>query len=76
MSYINTLSENVKKVCPAKTIGDLCQLDVIIEALEVNASYAMISTFEKMAMNKDKPKMVLENDVFALDLLSLGTAHL
>lgn len=76
MNYINNLNQNVKKVCSARTVEDLCQLDQIIEALEVNASFAIIKTFDKMEQTTDKPKKVLENDIYALDLLNLGVAHL
>ena len=48
MSYINSLKQNITKTCKAKSAGEFCQLDQIIEALEVNASVSIIDTFGKM----------------------------
>lgn len=76
MDYINNLDRNVSKVCSARTVEELCTLDQIVEALEVNASHSILSTFDKMEKASDKPRKVLENDIFALDLLKLGVAHL
>ena len=75
MNYINNLENNVKKTCSAHTVEQMCTVDTILEAMEVNASAAVISTFEKMEKSKESQK-ILENDVYALDLLKMGFAHL
>ena len=42
MSYLNDINLNIIKVCKAKTFEDLCQVDQVIEALEVSSSYALV----------------------------------
>ena len=75
LSYINDIPSNINKVFKAKTVEDLCKVDQVIEALEVSSSYAIMQTFDRME-SSDIPKKVLENDIYALDLLKVAYAHL
>ena len=75
LSYINNLKQNVTKVCQAKSVQEMCTVSQVLEAMEVNASYVLMKTFDKI-MDSSQSKKVLENDVYALDLLKVGFAHL
>lgn len=73
--YINRVEANTNKVNKATSAQDLCSVDWVIEALEVNASQAIKEIFKVMKESK-APKKVLENDLYALELLKMGGAHL
>jgi acyl-CoA oxidase len=73
--YLNHVDANLQKVCSAKTSEDLCSASLVLEALEVNASHHIKSTFTQIEESKAPAKQA-ENDLFALGLLKMALAHL
>lgn len=74
-AYINDVETNTNKVSQATTAEEMCTIEWIIEALEVNASQA-IKEISNLTESSNASKKQIENDLYALELIKMAKAHL